>query len=116
MALLVGDGSFLYNPIIQALGASKQHQLPILIVVLNNKRYEAMRKGHVHHYPDGASASRDLHYGVAIEGPHYEQIGGHFGFHGKRVEKAAELKPALASALAATRDGRTSMLNVVLSQ
>jgi len=116
VALLVGDGSFLYNPIIQALGASKQHQLPILIVVLNNKRYEAMRKGHVHHYPDGASASRDLHYGVAIEGPHYEQIGGHFGFHGKRVEKAAELKPALASALAATRDGRTSMLNVVLSQ
>ena len=116
VALLVGDGSFLYNPIIQALGASKQHQLPILIVVLNNKRYEAMRKGHVHHYPDGASASRDLHYGVAIEGPHYEQIGGHFGFHGKRVEKAAELNPALASALAATRDGRTSMLNVVLSQ
>jgi acetolactate synthase-1/2/3 large subunit len=116
VALLVGDGSFLYNPIIQALGASKRHQLPIIIVVLNNRRYEAMRKGHVHHYPDGASASRNLHYGVAIEGPHYEQIGDHFGFHGKRIEKATELKPALASALAATRDGRTSMLNVVLSQ
>ena len=60
VVLLVGDGSFLYNPIIQALGASKRHELPVAIVVLNNGRYEAMRKGHVHHYPDGASASSDL--------------------------------------------------------
>src|SRR4029077_882413 len=48
VALLIGDGSFLYNPIIQALGASKRHELPIIIIVLNNKKYEAMRKGHVH--------------------------------------------------------------------
>src|SRR5262249_21105695 len=41
--LIVGDGSFLYNPIIQALGASKRHALPIAIVIMNNKKYEAMR-------------------------------------------------------------------------
>jgi acetolactate synthase-1/2/3 large subunit len=116
VALLIGDGSFLYNPIIQALGASKQHELPIIIIVLNNKKYEAMRKGHVHHYPDGASASKNLHYGVAIEGPDYEQIGGHFGFHGQRVEKLADLKGALGNALAATKGGKTSILNVVLTR
>jgi thiamine pyrophosphate-dependent acetolactate synthase large subunit-like protein len=115
VALLVGDGSFLYNPIIQALGASKRHDLPIVIVVLNNKKYEAMRKGHVHHYPDGASASRDLHYGVAIDGPDYEKLGSHFDFHGQRVEQPAEVKGALANALAATKDGKTSILNVMLT-
>src|SRR5947207_11293251 len=57
VVLLIGDGSFLYNPIVQALGAAKRHELPIVIVVFNNKKYEAMRKGHVHHYPEGASAS-----------------------------------------------------------
>ena len=51
--------------------------------------------GHVHHYPDGASASKDLHYGVKIDGPDYEQLGSHFGFHGQRVEKLDELKTAL---------------------
>jgi acetolactate synthase-1/2/3 large subunit len=116
VALLIGDGSFLYNPIIQALGASKRHELPIIIIVLNNKRYEAMRMGHVHHYPDGVSASKNLHYGVAIDGPDYEQIGGHFGFHGRRVEKLADLKGALADALAATKDGKTSILNVMLNR
>ena len=45
--------------------------------------------------PDGASASKNLHYGVTIDGPDYEQLGSHFGFHGKRVEKVAELPDAL---------------------
>ena len=95
VVLLIGDGSFLYNPIVQALGASKRHDLPIIIVILNNKKYEAMRKGHVHHYPDGASASKELHFGVTIDGPDYEQLGSHFGFHGQRVEKLADLEGAL---------------------
>ena len=116
VAALIGDGSFLYNPIIQALGASKRHGLPVIIVVLNNKRYEAMRKGHVHHYPDGASASKDLHFGVTIDGPDYEQLGSHFGFHGQRVEKLAELKSALQGALAATKGGNTAILNVLVTR
>jgi acetolactate synthase I/II/III large subunit len=116
VALLVGDGSFLYNPIVQALGASKRHDLPIMIIILNNQKYEAMRKGHVHHYPDGASASKDLHFGVTIEGPDYERLGSHFGFHGERVEKLADLKGALQKALAATKSGKTAILNVVVTR
>jgi acetolactate synthase I/II/III large subunit len=116
VALLIGDGSFLYNPIIQALGASKRHELPIIIIVLNNKKYEAMRKGHVHHYPNGVSSSKNLHYGVAIDGPDYEQIGSHFGFHGRRVEKLADLRAALKESLAATKGGKTSILNVMLNR
>ena len=60
VVLFVGDGSFLYNPIIQALGASKTYELPIVIVVCNNRRYEAMRKGHVHHYAGGVSDTTNL--------------------------------------------------------
>jgi acetolactate synthase-1/2/3 large subunit len=116
VVLLIGDGSFLYNPIVQALGASKQHDLPIIIVVFNNKKYEAMRKGHVHHYPDGASATSKLHYGVTIDGPEYDQLGSHFGFFGQRVEKPGELAAALKAALAATKSGKTAILNVVLNK
>jgi acetolactate synthase-1/2/3 large subunit len=116
VALLIGDGSFLYNPVIQALGASQRHDLPIIIVILNNKKYEAMRKGHVHHYPDGASASKGVHFGVTIDGPDYEKLGSHFGFHGERVEYRAELEIALRSALAATKEGKTAILNVLLSR
>src|SRR5438067_3562120 len=116
VVLLIGDGSFLYNPIVQALGAAKRHELPIVIVVFNNKKYEAMRKGHGHHYPDGVSANKGMYFGVTIDGPDYEQLGGHFGFHGRRVEKREELPGALKGALAATNDGRTAILNVMVSR
>jgi acetolactate synthase-1/2/3 large subunit len=116
VVLLVGDGSFLYNPVIQALGASKRHELPIVIVIFNNKGYQAMRKGHVHHYPDGASVSENLHYGVTIDGPSYEKLGDDFGFHGRRVEKAAELNEAVRGGLAAVKSGRTAILNACITQ
>ena len=116
VALLIGDGSFLYNPIVQALGASKRHDLPIMIIILNNKKYEAMRKGHIHHYPDGVSANKGMYFGVTIDGPEYEKLGSHFGFHSERVEYRAELDVALQSALAATQEGRTAIVNVVVSR
>ncbi len=87
-----------------------------MIVILNNKKYEAMRKGHIHHYPDGVSANKGLHFGVTIDGPEYEKLGSHFGFHGERVEYRAELEIALRSALTATQEGRTAILNVVVSR
>jgi hypothetical protein len=34
---LIGDGSLIYNPVVQALGASKGNDLPILIVVCNQR-------------------------------------------------------------------------------
>jgi acetolactate synthase-1/2/3 large subunit len=116
VALLVGDGGFLYNPVVQALGASKQHDLPILIVVFNNKGYQAMKKGHIHHYPDGAAENAHLYYGSRLDGLNYEELGSHFGFHGERVEQPAKLKPALQKALAQIRDGKTAILNVVLTR
>jgi acetolactate synthase-1/2/3 large subunit len=75
-----------------------------------------MRMGHVHHYPDGASVTKNLHYGVAIDGPDYEQLGSHFGFYGQRVERLDEVKGALEGALAAVKGGKTAILNVVVSR
>ena len=116
VVLFVGDGSFLYNPIVQALGASKTYDLPIVIVVCNNNKYEAMRKGHVFHYAGGVSDTTKVHYGVNIEGPEYHELGRHFGFDGVKVDTVAALGPALKDAIAATKAGRTALLNVVMTR
>jgi acetolactate synthase-1/2/3 large subunit len=116
VALLVGDGGFLYNPVTQALGASKQHGLPILIVVFNNKGYMAMQKGHVHHYPDGADENAHMHLGSRLNGPDYATLGSPFGLHGERVEHPDKLEAALQTAMKQVQDGTTAILNVVLSK
>jgi acetolactate synthase-1/2/3 large subunit len=100
----------------QALGASKENGLPILIVVFNNQAYEAMRANHRRYYPDGVAATNDLWHGVHIDAPDLAEFGKPFGFHGERVENPARLKGALADAMAAVAGGRTAILNVMLSR
>ena len=116
VALLIGDGGFLYNPVIQALGASKQHDLPILIVIFNNKGYQAMQKGHVHHYPDGAAEANNMHLGSRLDGFDYDTLGSHFGMHGERVVEPGRLKGAIQTAMQKVQDGTTAILNVMVSK
>jgi acetolactate synthase-1/2/3 large subunit len=111
---LIGDGSFLYNPVTQSLGYAQNARLPILIVVFNNNGYRAMRENHLDYYPDGVAKQHDLFYGEPIGGPDYAVLGAPFGGWGRRVEDPNELIPALREAHAATQDGRTAILNVVI--
>ena len=112
---ICGDGSFLYNPVIQALGASKGSNLPIMMVVMNNHKYAAMQKGHVHHYGDGVAQGSDIWHGVHIDGPDYAELGRPFGMHGEKVEKPAQLKGAIENSLRAMKDGKSAILNVELT-
>ncbi len=116
VALLIGDGGFLYNPVVQALGASNAHDLPILIVVFNNKGYMAMQKGHYHHYPDGAAEHEKMYLGSRLNGFDYAALGAHFGQHGERVTEAGKLKGAIRHALKKVQDGTTAILNVEVSR
>ena len=113
---LVGDGTFLYNPVVQSLGYAQQAKLPIITVVFNNNEYTAMRKNHAEYYPDGVAAKNNIWYGATIGGPDYSQLGAPFGAWGKKVDDPAQLVPAIKEAHAATKEGRTAILNVVLSR
>ena len=114
VVLFVGDGSFLYNPIVQALGAAQQYELPILIVVCNNAKYAAMRRGHLNYYPGGVSDKHETPYGWKIKGPEYHKLGEQFNVHGAKVESVGELAGAFKEALAAMQGGQTAILNVLL--
>jgi acetolactate synthase-1/2/3 large subunit len=116
VAALIGDGSFLYNPVVQALGASKGNDLPILIVVCNNGQYRAMQTGHLHHYPDGVAQEAQMWHGVTIDGPDYAELGKPFGLPGQKVEKPSELPGAIRTTLREVEGGKTAILNVVLSR
>jgi len=114
VVLFAGDGSMLYNPIVQALGASKEYSLPILIVVLNNRGYVSMGDGHRLYYPDGAGASGGLNLGVKIDAPPFEKLGDPFGFSGVCVTNIVEFRDGLRNALAALESGRSAIINAMV--
>jgi acetolactate synthase-1/2/3 large subunit len=116
VVMLIGDGSFLYNPVLPSLTFAKDQNLPILVVIFNNNRYEVMRRTHMNWYPQGVAASEKLHYGVHIENPDYAALAQWTGGSGARVTEPGRLKEALATAYAAVQAGKTAIVNVMVDE
>ena len=112
---LMGDGGLLYNPITPSFGVAGEANLPFLTIVFNNNNYEAMRSNHLHFYPGGAAATSGIYHGVHIPGPHYAKLVDPFDGYGERVEDPAKLKQALRNGLAAIKEGKIALIDVVLS-
>jgi len=89
---LIGDGSAMYG--IQSLYSAAQLKLPITFVIVNNSRYQAL-----HHFSQRFGIDRPV--GTDLPGIDFVGIAKAQGCDGVRVTRAAELVPALKSALAA---------------
>jgi acetolactate synthase-1/2/3 large subunit len=117
VVLAIGDGSFLYNPIVQSLAAARDNKLPLLIVVFNNRKYLSMKFNHLRFYPDGAAVANNEFHGVDLgTQPELSAFAAPFGMLGLAVKQAAELEPALRQAQAAVAAGRTAIVNVMLTK
>jgi thiamine pyrophosphate-dependent acetolactate synthase large subunit-like protein len=112
---LIGDGAFLYNPVLQSFGASRDFDLPIMAVIFNNKKYAAMQNMHLRMYPDGTAVETDTYHGTFINGPDYVKVIEAFGGYGERVVDPEALPDALLRGWEANKDGRSSVIDVVVS-
>jgi acetolactate synthase-1/2/3 large subunit len=109
----VGDGSFLYNPIVQALMASKDLKLPLLIVVFNNRQYLSMKFNHLRFYPDGAAVAGNDFDGVDLSTqPPLSEFGAPFGMPGYEVSNPSQLRTVIREAAAVVAGGSTAIVNV----
>jgi len=111
---IMGDGTFMYNPVVQSLALAKHENLPILIVVFNNGGYAAMKYNHRDYYPDGVSAANDIWYGHTITDLDYAELVRPFDGFGRKVDTMADLPGAIDEALAAVAGGQTAILNVIV--
>ncbi|HEY7879139.1 MAG TPA: thiamine pyrophosphate-dependent enzyme [Gemmatimonadaceae bacterium] len=115
--LAVGDGSYLYNPVIPSLAAARDYGLPLLIVIFNNRQYLSMKFNHLRAYPEGAAVATQYFPGVSLATqPDLAEFAKPFGMYGATVSDAASLSPTLAEALDAVRAGRTAIVNVMLTK
>jgi acetolactate synthase I/II/III large subunit len=114
VVLTIGDGTFMYNPVVPAVAFADEHKLPLLIIVANNAKYAAMQHFHDQFYPQGTSMATKDYYGVHIRGPKYEQAASMVDGYARQVEKPAELERAVQEALASIQSGKTAILNVMM--
>ncbi|MBV8291763.1 MAG: hypothetical protein JOY55_08085 [Mycobacterium sp.] len=51
---ILGDGAWHYNPIPAALGFAQEYEIPLLIVLCNNRGYVSQTHNVIKYYPDSA--------------------------------------------------------------
>lgn len=113
VVLTIGDGAFLYNPVIPSLEAARANGLPLLILVYNNHEYRSMKTNHLRFYPQGAAVETGEFLGNDLsDQPSLAAFAEPFGMHGETVAQAGELRPALERALKSVRNGTTAIVNV----
>lgn len=114
VVVTIGDGTFMYNPVIPAIAFADEHKLPLLIVIANNAKYAAMQYFHDSFYPQGISPTKQDYYGVHIKGPKYEEAAKMVGGCAIEVAKPADLEGAVQEALKSIQAGKTAILNVIM--
>ncbi|MFH8799206.1 thiamine pyrophosphate-dependent enzyme [Streptomyces sp. NPDC017936] len=117
VVLTVGDGAFAYNPVIQSYDASKAYDLPVLVVVFNNRVYKSMNLNHRRFYPEGAAAETGEWLGTDLHRlPRLARFAEPFGMHTETVDTTEALAPALERALKAVTEGTTAVVDVLVTR
>jgi acetolactate synthase-1/2/3 large subunit len=110
----VGDGAYFFGEPLSCLFVQRAHALPILTVVFNNQQWEAVKSGTLAVHPDGAARTRGTFPLSELRpSPRFEEMARTVDGYGERVETPGELPAALKRGLAAVREGRPAILNVL---
>lgn len=115
VVLVIGDGSFNYNPGIAGFGFAQEFRMPILIVLMDNHGYKSMKRGVPAYYPEGWAVRTNQFVGTSIApAPDYAAIARAFDGFGERVQRPDTVGPALERGLQAAREGRLALVDVWL--
>ena len=103
----VGDGAWGIS--FNELLTCAREQIGVTPIVFNNGQWGAEKKNHVDFY------SR-RYQGVNLENPSWAKLAQAFGCEGISVERLTDIEPALRAASAAQAQGRTTVLEMMVTQ
>ncbi len=112
-----GDGSYMFNVPVSAHYVAADQDLPILSVVFNNQRWQAVRGATLRMQPDGyAAKANQMPLAYFNVEQNYEKMVEVSGGHGEQVTDPEQMMPALERAHeAVTAERRQAVVNVVSS-
>jgi benzoylformate decarboxylase len=110
----IGDGSVMYSA--SGFWTQARCHIPVLTVVWNNHNYQTVR--HAYFNYQGRMVSSGKYAGMYLGNPDIDfvKLAGSQGVAGERAASASDLKAALNRGIAATRDGRPYLVEVVIAR
>ncbi|MEO8224255.1 MAG: thiamine pyrophosphate-dependent enzyme, partial [Gammaproteobacteria bacterium] len=117
---MVGDGALLFGQV-EALWTAARYEVPVLIVVMNNRSYDNERNRIQNNSPLLSNQdTRDLWKDVTcyLGNPlvDFAGLARSFGIDGQRATTPAELRKALKRGTAVLREGRPCLIDAAIMQ
>ncbi len=107
----MGDGSYMFSNPVACHQIAEALGLPVLVVILNNREWGAVRRAVTGSYPDGYAVKNNRMPLVSLEPtPDFTKVAEASRAWARRVDRPADLPGVLAAALAHIRETRTQAL------
>jgi acetolactate synthase-1/2/3 large subunit len=108
---VVGDGDFMMT--MQELATAVQHNVPVVMAVLNNFGWQSIRDLQISAFGPERVLATEFQREGAPYSPDFCDIGRAFGCHAERIQSGEEVGPALARAF---QSGRPSLIEVLVAR
>lgn len=108
---VVGDGGFYFGGPSSVFSVSRQYKLPILVLLLDNTGWSAVKESTLRVFPDGEAKSVDKFQANLLPDAEFSKIGEAFGAYGEKVVNPEDVPAALARCVKEVRGGRAAILH-----
>ncbi len=112
---LQGDGGFLFSQA-ETLWTMARYQVPVLVVVFNNRSYNGPRNRILRGPGEQAQSGRDMTCYLGDPDVDFARVASGFGVAGETVRLPAEVRPAIERALRHTREGKPYLIDAVVAR
>jgi acetolactate synthase-1/2/3 large subunit len=109
---VVGDGGFYFGGPSSVFAVAKQYKLPILVMLLDNTGWSAVKESTLRVFPKGTANETDKFQASLMPDAEFSKIGEAFGAYGEKVTNPDDVPAALARAIKEVRGGRAAILHL----
>lgn len=108
---VIGDGDYMMT--MQELSTAVQYNIPIVITLLNNMGWQAIKDLQIAAFGPDRTIAVDFEKDGKPYTPNFAEVARAFGAYGERIERPDEVKPALKRAFAS---GRPAVVEVMVNR
>ena len=112
---VIGDGAFMFGGL-QSLWSMARYEVPIIIVVFNNRSYNEPRQRILGKMGKQGQTGKDMACYLGSPDVDFVKVGSGFGIGGEVVTNPGDVRPALDRAIKATREGKPYIVDVVIER
>jgi acetolactate synthase I/II/III large subunit len=109
---VVGDGGFYFNNPSSVYAISRQYNLPILSIVLDNCGWGAVKEATLKVFPDGEAKDTGEYEAALCPDVEFGKVAEAFGAYAEKLVDPNDVPAALRRCVDQVRGGRTALLHV----